>query len=207
MKQNILRLIKHLALMFAVLIVMGVIAFFALDIYTGHNQETVKVPSVEDLRIDKAIRLLEEKGFRYQITDTVFRDGKELMSIVAQNPQAGMMVKQGRCVYLVLNAENLPMVEMPDLAGQTSFQLAVKMLKSKGLELGEKIERQDPSIQSEDNEPVLEQRLAGQLEKIAPGTPVKMHSKIDLVVAVKIKDGDTLSDDIEMEGEIVDPEF
>lgn len=75
------------------------------------------------------------------------------------------------------------MVEMPDLAGKTSFQLAVKMLKSKGLELGERIERPDPSIQSAENEPVLEQRLSGQSEEIAPGTPVRMHSKIDLVVA------------------------
>jgi beta-lactam-binding protein with PASTA domain len=141
------------------------------------------VPNVQELRIDKAIRLLEDHGLSYAVTDTVYREGIELMSIVSQNPESGMKVKKGRKIYLVINAEDLPMVEMPDLAGKTSFQLAVKMLKSKGLELGERIERPDPSIQSAENEPVLEQRLSGQSEEIAPGTPVRMHSKIDLVVA------------------------
>jgi eukaryotic-like serine/threonine-protein kinase len=192
MKKNLIRLAKHVGFIVSLSILIGVLSFYALDFYTGHHDETIKVPSVEDLRIDKAVRLLEQQGFRYQITDTVFRDGKELMSIVAQNPPAGLDVKKGRCIYLVLNSQDLPMIPMPDLAGKTSFQLALKMLKSKGLELGEKIERPDPSILTEDDEPVLEQRISGQAMPIEPGTPVRMHSKIDLVVAVKPGSNDSL---------------
>lgn len=181
---NLLKtLSKHFLMMALILVGLGVIFYLLLSAYTRHGQIPVEVPNVQELRIDKAIRLLEDHGLSYAVTDTVYREGIELMSIVSQNPESGMKVKKGRKIYLVINAEDLPMVEMPDLAGKTSFQLAVKMLKSKGLELGERIERPDPSIQSAENEPVLEQRLSGQSEEIAPGTPVRMHSKIDLVVA------------------------
>jgi len=181
---NLLKtLSKNFLMMALILVGLGVIFYLLLSAYTRHGQIPVEVPNVQELRIDKAIRLLEDHGLSYAVTDTVYREGIELMSIVSQNPESGMKVKKGRKIYLVINAEDLPMVEMPDLAGKTSFQLAVKMLKSKGLELGERIERPDPSIQSAENEPVLEQRLSGQSEEIAPGTPVRMHSKIDLVVA------------------------
>lgn len=189
---KLLKLIsKHILLMALVMVGLGIIFYFLLSSYTRHNQEPVEIPNVQELRIDKAIRLLEERGLTYAVTDTVYREGIELMSIVSQNPDAGMKVKKGRKIYLVINSEDLPMVEMPDLAGKTSFQLAVKILNSKGLELGEKIERPDPSIQSAENEPVLEQRLSGRSEEIAPGTPVKMHSKIDLVVATMIGNEDS----------------
>jgi eukaryotic-like serine/threonine-protein kinase len=189
MKQTIITLAKHVGLMLLVLVGLGVATFFLLNIFTKHNQAPVEVPNVQELRIDKAIRLLEERGLSYAVTDTVYRDGIELNSIVGQNPEAGMKVKKGRRIYLVINSEDLPMIEMPELAGKTSFQLALKMLKSKGLELGEKIERPDKSIMSKEDEPVLEQRRAGESNEIAPGTMIKMHSKIDLVVAVMIDSG------------------
>ena len=189
MKQTFTILAKHFGLMILVLIGIGIAAFFLLNIFTKHNQEPVEVPNVQELRIDKAIRLLEDRELNYEITDTVYRDGIELNSIVGQNPEAGMKVKKGRKIYLVINSEDLPMVEMPELAGKTSFQLAIKILKSKGLELGEKIEREDKSIMTKDDGPVLEQRLAGESQEIAPGTMIKMHSKIDLVVAVMIDSG------------------
>lgn len=189
MKQTITTLAKHFGLMLLALIGLGVAAFFLLNIFTKHNQAPVEVPNVQELRIDKAIQLLEDRGLNYEVTDTVYRDGIELNSIVGQNPEAGMKVKKGRRIYLVINSDDLPMVEMPELAGKTSFQLAVKMLKSKGLELGEKIEREDKSIMSKEDEPVLEQRRSGESNEIAPGTLIKMHSKIDLVVAVMIDAG------------------
>jgi beta-lactam-binding protein with PASTA domain len=190
MKQFITTLAKNIGMMLLILIGIGVATFFLLNIFTKHNQEPVEVPNIQELRIDKAIRLLEERGLAYEVTDTVYRDGLELNSIVGQNPEAGMKVKKGRKIYLVINSDDLPMVEMPMLAGKTSFQLALKMLKSKGLELGQKIERPDNSIMSKEDEPVLEQRRAGETGEIAPGTMIKMHSKIDLVVAVMLNGGD-----------------
>lgn len=168
-----------------VVLVAGALIF--IHVYTKHGQDLVKVPEIEGMRIDKAIRVLEEGGFKYEITDTVFRDGLPLLSIVDQIPEAQFEVKSGRKIYLVLNAEQVPDVEMPDLAGKTSFTQAERILKNRGILVGRKIEVQMSEIKDPDSEPVLEQRYAGSDKNIPKGTKIKRNSAVDLVVGVMIK--------------------
>ena len=163
--------------------------------YTKHSQELVKVPEIEGLRIDKAVRVLENGGFNYEITDTVFRDGVPLLSIIDQIPEAGFEVKSGRKVYLVLNAEQIPDVEMPDLAGKTSFTQAERILKNRGIRVGQKIERQLAGIMDAASEPVLEQRYPNSDKQIPSGTKIERNSTIDLVVGVMIKYDEPLDED------------
>jgi len=160
--------------------------FFFLNFYTHHDDPLVQVPEIEGMRIDKALRTLEEGGFDYEITDTVYREGLPLRAIVDQNPVAGFDVKRGRKVYLVLNSEEIPEVEMPDLAGKTSYKQAVRMLMNRGLRVGRKIKQPDSHIKDPDSEPVLMQRLSGDSTMIAPGTKIKRHTVIDLVVGTMI---------------------
>ncbi len=168
------------------LLVGGVLLF--IHYYTKHDQPLVQVPAIEGLRMDKAIRILEDGGFTYEITDTVFRDGIPLLSIVDQVPDADFEVKKGRKVYLVLNADKVPDVEVPDLAGKTSFTQAERILKNRGLTVGRKIEIELEEIKDPDSEVVLEQKYSGQDKVIPAGTKIKRNSKVDLVVGVMIKD-------------------
>src|SRR6056300_426225 len=131
-----------------VALVGGTLVF--IHYYTKHNDALVQVPSVEELRIDKAIRVLEDGGFTYEISDTVFRDGVKLNSIVDQIPEAGFEVKKGRKVFLVVNASEVPDVEMPDLAGKASFSQALRILENRGLKLGKRIELQMSEIKDPD---------------------------------------------------------
>ena len=163
--------------------------------YTKHSDALVQVPSVEELRIDKAIRVLEDGGFTYEISDTVFRDGVKLNSIVDQIPEAGFEVKKGRKVFLVVNASEVPDVEMPDLAGKASFSQALRILENRGLKLGKRIELQMSEIKDPDSKPVIEQRYAGKNEQIPKGTKIKRNSTVDLVVGVMIEEA------VELEGE------
>jgi len=163
--------------------------------YTKHSDALVQVPSVEELRIDKAIRVLEDGGFTYEISDTVFRDGVKLNSIVDQIPDAGFEVKKGRKVFLVVNASEVPDVEMPDLAGKASFSQALRILENRGLKLGKRIELQMSEIKDPDSKPVIEQRYAGKDEQIPKGTKIKRNSTVDLVVGVMIEEA------VELEGE------
>lgn len=168
-----------------VVLIAGVLLF--IRTYTKHSQDLVKVPHIEGLRIDKAIRVLEEGGFQYEITDTVFRDGLPLLSIVDQIPDSDFEVKSGRKIYLVLNADQVPDVEMPDLAGKTSFTQAERILKNRGILVGRKIEIQMAEIKDADSEPVLEQRFAGSNKQIPKGTKIKRNTAVDLVVGVMNK--------------------
>jgi len=168
-----------------VALVGGTLVF--IHYYTKHNDALVQVPSVEELRIDKAIRVLEDGGFTYEISDTVFRDGVKLNSIVDQIPEAGFEVKKGRKVFLVVNASEVPDVEMPDLAGKASFSQALRILENRGLKLGKRIELQMSEIKDPDSKPVIEQRYAGKNEQIPKGTKIKRNSTVDLVVGVMIE--------------------
>jgi len=176
-----------------VALVGGTLVF--IHYYTKHNDALVQVPSVEELRIDKAIRVLEDGGFTYEISDTVFRDGVKLNSIVDQIPEAGFEVKKGRKVFLVVNASEVPDVEMPDLAGKASFSQALRILENRGLKLGKRIELQMSEIKDPDSKPVIEQRYAGKDEQIPKGTKIKRNSTVDLVVGVMIEEA------VELEGE------
>jgi len=174
-----------LILLTTAVLVGGMLLF--LHFYTGHNKELVKVPQIEGMRIDKGIRVLEDGGFEYEITDTVYRDGVELSSIIDQKPEADFEVKEGRKVYLVLNSDIVPDVEMPDLAGKASYNQALRILNNRGLKVGEKIEMPLKEIKDPDSQPVIEQHYAGSDEAIPPGTKIKRNSTIDLVVGIMIE--------------------
>lgn len=200
MLSELKRLIKHFGLVIASAIGLVLLTMFIIHLYTGHGKENVVIPNIEGLRIDEAIKKLEEQGFTYEITDTVYRDGVELMTIIDQNPEADFAVKRGRTIYLVLNTDQIPKVPMPNLAGRTSLKEAIQMLKIKGLVLGKTIERPDPSVVDPNSKPVLDQRIAGDTISIKPGTQIQKHSKIDLVVGVMLKNFDEES----VEGEELD---
>jgi len=196
------RLLKNILLIVAVLIILLVSVFFVINRYTGHGEPNVETPDIEGERIDKALQILEDGGFDYEILDTVYRDHQPLLSVIDQNPEPGFKVKNGRKIYLVINSDEIPDVEMPDLAGKTSYRQALRILENRGLVMGEKIMKPHESILDPDSEPVLSQHMAGDTLEIEPGTKIKKHSKIDLVVGEMIDRGmvDSLAiDDMEPE--------
>lgn len=187
------RFFKHLALIAGSSALLLLLIFLSLKYYTRHG-ESQKVPDVMEMRSDKAMRLLESEGLVPVVIDSVFAEKIPRLGVVDQNPEAGFEVKKGRKIYLVVNALDVPMVEMPDLAGKSSLKEAKNRLAVAGLQLGELIERPDPSVLTEFDQPVIEQLFED--ERILPGTPVKKFSKIDLVIGTMIK-----SSEDETEGE------
>lgn len=180
------------------LIIGGSLLF--IHFYTKHGDPLVKVPQIEGMRIDKAVRVLEEGGFDYEITDTVYRDGIPLLAIIDQNPEADFEVKQGRKIYLVLNSDVVPNVEMPDLVGKTaSYNQAVRILQNRGLKVGKKIEKPIAEVKDPDSEPVLEQYYGGTETPVKPKTMIKRNSVIDLVVG-KMIESSFSSDSLSEEG-------
>src|ERR1700744_5696122 len=83
----------RLNLLGAVGTVVGIvlIAFFSLGFYTRHG-EGIPVPSVKDMSIDRAMELLKDQGFGYQI-DSIYVPGNAPGTVVEQDPDAGTNVK------------------------------------------------------------------------------------------------------------------
>jgi len=163
------------------LIMAGIIAFLLcfglvkwLDIRTNHGQE-IEVPDLTNLTITQAKVKLESLRLKYQINDTIHFDKTFLPNaIVEQAPKPKSKVKEGRTIYLKINAMHYEMVEIPDLKDKT-FRQALPTLLALGLKEG-KISYK--SYFAEDV--VLELRHKGEI--LEKGDKVMKTSKIDFVL-------------------------
>jgi beta-lactam-binding protein with PASTA domain len=123
---------------------------------------------------EEAKKTLEAQGFDVEIQDTVFNDTAALLSVVKQFPNAETKVKMNRTVYLTINRDAAPDIEMPKLTGQ-SFRSAQITLQQQKLRLEDTIYA--PYFA---RDLVLEQHYKGQ--PIKEGTKLPMGSGIVLVL-------------------------
>jgi beta-lactam-binding protein with PASTA domain len=188
----VMRLIlKHLSLVALVCLVLATLTLYGIRIYTNHDSELVPVTNLEGMNVERAIEQLDNLGLTGVVTDTVYKDGVPKLSVINQNPVAGLKVKPGRKVYLVINTNDIPMVEVPSLAGQTSLQQAKNILLRRHLKVGRVIEKVHPSVRSRSDEPVLAQYKHGTKEEIKGGSLLERNSKIDLVIGIPSKNAET----------------
>ena len=157
-----------------ILLVLFFIFFQSLSWITRHDK-TLAVPSVTGMTYDEAKKALEAQGFEVEIQDTVFNDTAALLSVVKQFPNAETKVKMNRTVYLTINRDAAPDIEMPNLIGQ-SFRAAEITLQQQKLKLEDTLYRPDITRS------VLEQHYKGQ--PIKPGTKIPMGSGIVLVIGI-----------------------
>lgn len=150
--------------------------------YTRHG-EAIEVPNIVGVRMDKALAILEENKFRYEIIDSVYRDSMKKMDIVEQDPAAGSFVKKGRTMYLIVNSLEKPKVQVPKLVNK-SLNLAMALLKNSGLRVGN-VEFKKTLL---GDNLVLAQMYHG--DTIRPHVMVYKGAAIDLIVSVKPVDGD-----------------
>ena len=127
------------------------------------------------LSAEQAEEKLAAIDLDYIILDTVdFKPDFPKLTIVEQEPKAGAKVKEGRKIYLKINASKYTMVSVPDLIEKT-YRQAVPTLEAVGLLEGTITYK--PYL---GKDMVLELRLNG--KKLKAGDKVLKSSKIDLVL-------------------------
>ncbi len=121
-------------LLIAVVVACGLVygALRWLDVYTRHG-EAVEVPDVKGLKIDKAAEVFGQSGLRYNVIDSVFSKDVEPGAIVEIVPGAGQKVKEGRIVFVTVNALTSQMTTIPDVE-DLSLRQAYALLKARGFE-------------------------------------------------------------------------
>lgn len=110
------------------------IIFYSLRFYTHHG-EGVPVPKLKGLPIERAIELLENQGFRYQI-DSVYQLDKEPGIVIEQDPDPNTNVKLNRTLYLTIITRQAPDIRFPEISGKTYLEVAAT-LSNYGLKLGD----------------------------------------------------------------------
>lgn len=142
--------------------------------YTQHGVE-IRVADVRGLTREQAELLLHDQGLRTQIVDSTYSTKVPFGTIVDQDPKGDSHAKEGRIVYLTVNASGHPRVPMPDLHDM-SYRQAATTLRSIGLRV-DSIYEYEPSAY---RDLVLNVKANG--ESIEPGQMVEQGTKVRLVV-------------------------
>ena len=104
--------------------------YLLIDVFTQHGKET-KVPSVRNMTLDNAIRKIEEAGFEWEISDSLYNSEIKPGMVLEQEPRGNTMDKKTQPIRLTINAFNPMMVSLPPLT-ETSCRDAVSRLKNMG---------------------------------------------------------------------------
>ncbi len=157
-----------------VLIIIAIVVVVVwLKKYTDHGHE-IEVPQITGLYQTEAEYLLGSSGLRLEVIDSTFSDKVPLGTIVEQNPPAEAHVKEGRCIYVVVNANSERQVVLPELH-DVSYRQAESILRQLGLEIGET--EYEPS---EYRDLILDLRNGE--ESLETGAKLKRGTVITLVV-------------------------
>lgn len=158
----------------AIIVVLVYLFMHWLTFTTDHGHE-ITVPNLSKLTEEQVEDKLDELDLDYVLLDSVdFNSDYPKFSVVEQDPLPGAKVKEGRKVYIKINASGFSSVKIPDLIEKT-YREAVPTLKALGLEEGEVT-----YIPNLGKDMVLEMRCKGR--NIKAGDRVLKASKIDLVL-------------------------
>lgn len=130
-KQFVFSLIGAIAI--AALLIFGSLQF--LNTYTHHGNE-IRVPDLTKKRVEDAMNTIGNDGFEIVIIDTIdYNPGVPPLTIAEQEPKANYAVKQGRKIYVKINAKGYSSVRLPNLDGRT-LRHATAIIESLGLVKG-----------------------------------------------------------------------
>lgn len=107
-----------------------------LDGYTRHG-EAVVVPDVKGMNLRLAENELDKQSLKSIIIDSSYVKGMPPGAILEQNPSGGSKVKEGRTIYLTINADSAPKVAVPDIMDNSSLRQAEAKLRALGFKLTE----------------------------------------------------------------------
>jgi eukaryotic-like serine/threonine-protein kinase len=158
--------------------VVMVLLLFLLSILLGpctrHGKNKL-VPNVVGKSFEEAEKILSNSGFDVKVQDSLYVDTTAKGSVLRQVPDGDATVKISRTVYLTINRQVPPTVEMPNLK-DFSFRNAELQLKNMGLRVGDTSYVHDFARNT-----VQEWSYKG--SPIAPGTKIQQGSSIDLVLS------------------------
>ena len=173
---------KHLLYAIGVFVVIIILTFLSLRIYTHHGQK-LSVPDFTGLTLEEVHKKAKKSKLRIEVADSVFNNNMPRGTVIKQNPIVGFKVKKNRRIFLTLNAFNPEKVKMPNIVG-VSHRQAEAILKNAGLEIGRLIHIPDIAVNN-----VLKQKYEG--NEIPEGTLIAKGSKVDLILGMGLSNQKT----------------
>lgn len=158
----------------AIVVVFTFLVIQFLDFRTNHGQE-IKVPDLSKMKLEIAEEKLSELDLEVFLLDTVeFNADFPPFTILEQDPKAGSLVKDGRKVYVKLNAGEFTDITIPEFKDKTFRQISATI---KSLTLKEGKITYKPHIA---RDIVLQIYQNGR--RLRAGDKVKKNSTLDFVL-------------------------
>ncbi|MDR1939083.1 MAG: PASTA domain-containing protein [Tannerellaceae bacterium] len=163
-----------------------------LDAYTLHNKAVI-VPDVKGLQVEEAGRLLVNRGLNYSVIDSVFSKNVRPGAIVEVLPSTGSKVKEGRIVFITVNAQSSQMAAIPEVR-DLSVRQAYALLKARGFE----------SIETE--------YISGKFKDLAVGVELRGRlldggEMVQLAAPLVLKVSNGIINRMEIDSLVLDPDF
>lgn len=123
-------LLKNFLLAFVSSVLIIVLVFWWLKIYTNHG-EKIETPNFVGMSVTDAQKLADEKDLML-IIDSVFMAGAEKGTIFLQNPipytdSTKSWVKSGRKMYLTSVRTSVQMIPLPDIEDQSELVVVPRL--------------------------------------------------------------------------------
>ncbi len=145
-----------------------------LDFRTNHGQE-IKVPDLSKMKLEIAEEKLNELDLEVFLLDTVeFNADFPPFTILDQDPKAGSLVKDGRKVYVKLNAGEFTDITIPEFKDKTFRQISATI---KSLTLKEGKITYKPHIAKD-----IVLQIFQDGRRLRAGDKVKKNSTLDFVL-------------------------
>lgn len=164
-------LVKHIGLALAASVVVLIIVFVAIRIYARHGKE-VELPDMEG-RLLSEVMQEDRYNLRFEIMDSVYKEGLEGGIILLQDPKGGDTIKPGRKVYITITSFAIEAAIVPDLQ-DLGLRQASSRLANAGLECG--------SLTFVSSDYATVQSMSCKGKNVFAGQELPHGSRVDLVI-------------------------
>lgn len=166
--------VKQLLFAIVALVILVFLLMLWLKSTTNHG-DTVEVPNLAKMELDKVEDALDALDLRYEVMDSAnYNPDYPRYSVIEQVPKAGKFVKEDRKIYLALNPSGYAKIPVPNVVGITKRQGEPTLLAT-GFKIGKITTRRYIA-----KDEILELRYKG--SKLKPGTKLEKTATIDLVI-------------------------
>ena len=163
------------------IILAAILGFLALVVlalwlraYTQHGKE-VTVEDVRGMSVAEAQAIITAQGLHLEVIDSTYSRKVPFGTVVEQDPRPNSHAKNGRMVYVTINASSRPQVVMPNLQDM-SYRQAETTLRGMGLRVDSTYDYRPSAFR----DLVLDVKSNG--KSITPGTKLSIGTRVRLVV-------------------------
>lgn len=134
-------LLRNVVMAICLILVFLFVVSISLNLFTRHGQR-VEVPDFAGKPLDEVRELAKSMNLEVEVIDSLYIPKEIAGAVLDQSPNAGMGVKNGRKIFVVINAEKPRMEIIPYVSGY-SLRQAKNILENKGFEIAKLVYKDD----------------------------------------------------------------